>query len=108
MAAPVKRSIAKPGGLRQISKPTMQGKVSGDLTGGMPGKRASSMDVKRNMAMDGKKPVDLETSSKFFTNDTLLMDTTPGMSGEEKRRRKQKERLGSNLLQSSTVNMYEA
>lgn len=108
MAAPVKRSVAKPMGIRKIAAPQMEGNVSGNLSGGMPGKRAASVDKKKTPGMMDMKPKDIDVSSKFFTNDTLVMDTTPGMSSEDKRRRKQKEGMGQNILQTSTLNMYEA
>jgi hypothetical protein len=95
-------------GIRKISAPKMEGNVSGELSGGMPGKRAASVDKKKTPGMMDTKPMDIDVSSKFFTNDTLVMDTTPGMSGEDKRRRKQKEKMGQNIMQSSMVNMYEA
>jgi hypothetical protein len=88
--------------LKQVAPPSMMKKVSGDFGEGNMGTKVSTMDPKKSMGMANKKPMESKTSMQYFTNDNLLMDTTPGMSQEDRKRRKSKNAIAKGIMSSAS------
>lgn len=102
MAAPAMRKVAPPKPLQSVAKPSMMKNVSGDVGEGNMGTKTVTMNPKKNMMSMNKLPKSPNKSATFFTNDTLLMDTTPGMSKEDKKRRKQKDSMLAQSMPGSS------
>lgn len=107
MTAPVMRKVEPPKPIQVVQKPTMIKSASGDVGEGNMGTKTVTMNPKKNMMTMNKLPKTPSKSATFFTNDTLLMDTTPGMSKEDKKRRKSKDSMLSQSMPGSN-DLYSA